>query len=123
MNNKKADQRLKKPKKKQTLKRSVSIPQSEKFIKSICYESESEKDLELQDRFNISNGRDVFARYDQLLLEVVPKCAEKMQVIEAKREARVKRKANKPEKKLSTQRMSSVVIEETDRRRNVEPKS
>jgi hypothetical protein len=58
--------------------------------------------LELQDRFTISNGRDVFARYDQLLLEVVPKCAEKMQVIEAKREARVKRKANKPEKKLST---------------------
>ena len=64
----KADQRLKIPKKKQSLKRSISIPTSEKFIKSICYESESEKNLELQDRFTISNGRDVFARYDQLLL-------------------------------------------------------
>ena len=71
----KADQRQKKAKKKQSLKRSISIPASDKFIKSICYESESEKNFELKDRFTISNGRDVFARYDQLLKQLFPKVA------------------------------------------------
>lgn len=46
-----------------------------------------------------------------------------MQLINAKREARAKRKLNKPEKILSPKRMSSVIIEETDRRRAGEPKS